>query len=657
MSSATHKLGRESCEQDESELRVTRPQAAFLPCDKSQDSPLLSDRDSTHGPDGGGVIASSEIFAAKHDHDARPSSEDRVEHVQPWPQKPNQAKYTDFKPFHATSSNSPRYMVRNIMNKTKKLPFEQPTLDDAEFETLTRLMDDKQKHTVPSFKAKMAFRAFYFLLLAALIYFVLVGWPLWPGTVVWFWRWYQGQVGQHHIAGLVAFLAAGMIRNILPQFLCTFQVSRQEPREPEESAVSQCCVIIPCYKAAETLRTTLPACLAIFGPKQIFVVANGNSTVPLDNTADICDEFGVRHFWLPVGSKITAEFVGVTLGKEFQYCLLIDDDVLLPPSLPILTKWFNGPGHENVACVGYTIKSVGSNSSRGTIVQQAQDLEYKIAGLTKVFQSKYGSTVFPHGAIALWRRDVLEKILRAHPGYSISEDWWLGHTARAAGYRILMSSSVFVETETPPRLFPDWFFCRAKDSRGGYGEMSVVQQRFFRWSFFYLFRIWANTLYLIFSWRLGWRVLITKMYVLGEIYDTLIKLFTPVFLPVAMIAHWRLTLILWFGTILANFVLSIWFNVIHLSLLRRGSSKNERVSWLAFPAFFVIKFVMTFVTVASVYWTIYQYAVFFARQHLRVTESVPAWKVIREKKENMAEKEPELSGVASKVSETNSWRK
>ncbi|KAG8414723.1 hypothetical protein J3459_014118 [Metarhizium acridum] len=654
MSSVTSRLRRGSCQQDSSDLPVTQPEAAFLPPEKSQDSPLLSDKDSQSSDDGG-ILASSKVFA-KH-HDGPPtSSEDRVRQVQPWPQKPNQAKYTDLRPYHATSSNSPRYMVKNIMNKTKDLPLEQPTLDDAEFETLTRLMDNKQKHTVPSFKSKIAFRALYFLLLAALVYFTLVGWPLWPGSVVWFWRWYQGQVGSHHIAGLVAFLAAGMIRNILPQFLCTFDVSRQEPKEVEEQGVSQCCVIIPCYKAAETLRSTLPACLAIFSPEQIFVVANGNSSVPLDNTADICSEFGVRHVWLPVGSKITAEFVGVTLGKEFQYCLLIDDDVLLPPGLPISTQWFNAPGHENVACVGYTIKSVGSNSSRGTIIQQAQDLEYKIAGLTKVFQSKYGSTVFPHGAIALWRRDILEKILHAHPGYSISEDWWLGHTARCAGYRILMSSSVFVETETPPRLFPAWF-SRTKGSRSGYGEMSVIQQRFFRWSFFYLFRIWANTLYLIFSWRLGWRVLITKVYVLGEIYDTLIKLFTPVFLPVAMIAHWRLTLILWFGTILANSLLSFWFNLIHLGLLRRGSPTNERVSWLAFPAFFLIKFVMAFVTVASVFWTIYQYAVFFARQHLRVTESVPAWKVIREKYENMSEKEPELTGVAPKISETNSSKK
>ncbi|KHO01321.1 glycosyl transferase, group 2 family protein [Metarhizium album ARSEF 1941] len=602
------------------------PDAALLPLRKSQHSLPVLDTDSIPSP---GASTST--------------AEEKVE-------KPSRAKHHPFRSYHPTSSISPKYMVQNIKHQTKALPLEQSTLDDAEFEALTRLMDDKQKRTVPGLKRKTAFRALYILVIAIIVYFALVGWPIWPGAVLSFWRWYEGAAGSQHISGLVAFLVAGMIRDVLPQFLSKFESPAEETTAHSDQGVSQTCVIISCYKSAETLRSTLPACLQIFRPNQVFVVANGNSSVPLDNTADVCSEFGVRHTWLPVGSKITAQFVGVMVGTEFEYCLLIDDDVLLPPNLPIPTHCFTGPGRESVACVGYTIKSVGSSSSRGTIIQQAQDLEYKLSGLSKVFQAKFGGAIFPHGAISLWRRDVLQQLLRGHPGYSISEDWWLGHTARAAGYSIMMSSSVFVETETPPRLFP---YClpRKRSSRSGYGEMSVVQQRFFRWNFFFLFRVWSNAMYVLFCWRLGWRMLIMKIYALGESYDTLLLLITPVFLPVALAANWRLTLTLWFGTIFAYFILCCWFNIVHLGLFRRKAPTDERVSWLALPPFLILKMLMIFVAVGSVYWSIYQYALFFTRQHLRVTESVPAWNVIREKNTKTTLEDPELGGIAPDHSE------
>lgn len=262
-------------------------------------------------------------------------------------------------------------------------------------------------------------------------------------------------------------------------------------------------------------------------------------------------------------------------------------------------------------------------------MQQVQDIEYKVAGLAKVFQSHYASVIFPHGAIALWRRDVLEKIFHGHPGYHISEDWYLGHTARCAGYRTVMSSQVFVETETPPRLFPPLFSKKA-GSRGGYGEMSIYKQRFYRWNFFFLFRTWSNAAYILFSWRLGWRELLTKLYVFGEIYDSVIRLFTPIILPVAFASSWQLTLVVMLSLLGFNLLLIVWFNIVHLGLLRRGLATDERVKWRAFPAYVYLKFVMVFVNVASQYWSMYEYAFFFTQQHLRVTESVAAWQTIRE---------------------------
>ncbi|KAH6995277.1 glycosyl transferase [Ilyonectria destructans] len=541
------------------------------------------------------------------------------------------------KSYRTASSNSPLYMFKDPMTAGKQLPFEEPTLSNEDFEVFSKLTHDQQAIDAPGFWFKSAGRILYLALLLNILFFGFIGWPFWEGGVHWFWRVYHGDVGEHQVWGLIAFLLAGSIRNFLPQLFCTFDRTEPESDTEKPRDASECCVIIPCYKSAETLRSTLPACLAIFNPEQIFVVANGNSPIPLDHTADVCAEYGVRHVWVPVGSKITAEFVGVALAAKYKYCMLIDDDVLLPANLPLPTHLFGDPdGSKKVACVGYTIKSVGANSSRGTLMQQVQDIEYKLAGLAKVFQSYYGSVIFPHGAVALWRRDVLEKIFHAHPGYHISEDWYLGHTARAAGYRIVMNSQVFVETETPPRLFPALF--SKGDSRGGYGEMSIYKQRFFRWNFFFLFRIWTNLAYLIFSWRLGWRELFTKVWVLGECYDSLIMLFAPIVLPISLATSWRFTLIVSGSVLGANFFLACWFNVVHLGLFRRSRATEERVAWIAFPAYMFLKFVMLFVNVASVYWSIYEYALFFTQQHLRVTESVPAWKVIRE---NMQRTTPE----------------
>lgn len=205
------------------------------------------------------------------------------------------------------------------------------------------------------------------------------------------------------------------------------------------------------------------------------MIANGNSPTPLDNTAAVCAIYGVSHTWSPIGSKIIAQYVSCYVTKRFPYVLLIDDDCLLPPNFPIVTNRFTS----SVKCIGYTIKSVGPNSSRGTLCQQAQDIEYKISGIQRAFAGKIGSATFPHGAISIWDRELLIQTFKAHPGFSVSEDWFFGHVARQLGCRIQMCTAVFVETETP-----DSIFFSGGGARGGFGEMTIYKQRFFRWNFF-----------------------------------------------------------------------------------------------------------------------------------------------------------------------------
>lgn len=89
--------------------------------------------------------------------------------------------------------------------------------------------------------------------------------------------------------------------------------------------------------------------------------------------------------------------------------MLIDDDVHLPAHWsriaspqrlksdarnPVLTKG-------GTACIGYLLKSTGKNGIKGTLIQQAQDLKYKMSGFLRHFAGTCGSATFPHGAIIL----------------------------------------------------------------------------------------------------------------------------------------------------------------------------------------------------------------------------------------------------------------
>lgn len=71
-------------------------------------------------------------------------------------------------------------------------------------------------------------------------------------------------------------------------------------------------------------------------------------------------------------AEIIAQYAGCYVGKQFPYVLLIDDDSLLPPNLPLVKSQMRRL---------YTFKSTGPNATHGPYCQQAQDLEYKLSGL------------------------------------------------------------------------------------------------------------------------------------------------------------------------------------------------------------------------------------------------------------------------------------
>lgn len=474
----------------------------------------------------------------------------------------------------------------------------------------------RQMQLMRSTAAQIGFEYTFYLVLLAIIYFVFVGIPFWNGLVLTIYYVFDMKLGVP--AGTAAFLGVGFLYAYLP-LLVLFEKEPPEHSPPDdmgrikEGQANDTALIIPCYKSEKLIAATLEAALKTFPARNIFVIANGNSPTPLDNTAAVCDSYGVSHTWSPIGSKIIAQYVGCYVVKRFPYVLLIDDDCLLPPNFPIVTDRFTS----SVKCIGYTIKSVGPNSSRGTLCQQAQDIEYKISGIQRAFAGKIGSATFPHGAISVWDRELLIKTFKAHPGFSVSEDWFFGHVARQLGCRIQMCTAVFVETETP-----DAIFFSGGGARGGFGEMTIFKQRFFRWNFFFISGIYYDLAYIFRNWKLGWWELGAKLFVFQEVYETLLYMLAPFVLPISFYVRPSFSGYLFAATLALYMVNTIIFNYVHLRL------RHESVTVLCLLYYLPYKIILTFVNIASCYYSIYKYAKYFAKRHPKVIEDEKAVAVV-----------------------------
>ncbi|KIW37703.1 uncharacterized protein PV06_10335 [Exophiala oligosperma] len=459
--------------------------------------------------------------------------------------------------------------------------------------------------------AQILFQYSIYLLLACIIYFFFVGVPLWKGTV--YWLWWAMEYKLVVKGGCAIFIAIAFFYAIGTLFV-RYEPDPVPPRPEELPAIleknSSTALIIACYKSAEIIGRTLEAALQIFPPENIFVVANGNSPTPLDNTEDVCRLYGVNHVWVPVGSKIVAQFVGVYAAHRFQYVLMIDDDCALPPGFPIVSERIQrGDGKGLVKCVGYTIKAVGPDGTKGSLVQQLQDMEYKLSGMARKWMATWGTATFAHGAIALWDRDFILKCFRHHPGFKISEDWYFGLVCRSLGGRILMCSSVLVETEVPSGLFV------GAGARGGFGEMTVYKQRFYRWNFFFLYRVWDSLKHILFDWNLGIYSIGDKVYTFQELYCTMLYVIGPILLVLAFMIEPEFTGIMT-GIIMGMyFSIAMFFN--EVILRKKGEMVSRKVVIFCYMPY---KFVLRFMNIVSVYYSALTYAKYFAVRHLSIIE-------------------------------------
>ncbi|KAL8923859.1 MAG: hypothetical protein Q9172_002947 [Xanthocarpia lactea] len=503
------------------------------------------------------------------------------------------------------------------------LGLDEPVLKDAVHNVTQKLQKSnfremyekakvRQRQINRSETGQLLFKYTFYTVIVAVVYLVLVGLPLWRGAV-----WYMYIVFRKYLvlkAGLAITLGIGFLiygyayTPLLINFEDTAPLPEADESGRAEPTRGDTALIIPCYKSEQLIGATLEAALKIFPKESIFVVANGNSPEPLDNTGAVCEQFGVSHTWSPMGSKIIAQFVGCYIARSFPNVLLIDDDCLLPPNLPIVSDRLRG----NIKCIGYTVRATGPDGSKGTLCQQAQDLEYKLSGLAKSFAGKVGSVTFPHGCMVLWNRELLLETFEKHPGFSVSEDWFFGHAARQSGSRITMCTSTFVETEVPSTIF-----FSDGGARGGFGD------------------------YILFDWKLGWWEIGAKIFVFQEIYETLLYLLAPFVIPISFACQPLFSFYLYIAVMVMYIGNALLFNYVHLR------ARNRTVSFKALLYYIPFKWVLGFVNIASCYYAIWTYATYFAKRHPKIIEDDKVLEIVLdfEAKETYLSEKGEIEGL------------
>lgn len=350
-----------------------------------------------------------------------------------------------------------------------------------------------------------------YLGLGSFIYFVLVGVPLWNGFFYTIWLKYKNP-------WFIVVFPIFILLELIFQTLVTVVYRRRFVDNTDRRILNNTALVIPCHKSEAVIAKTIEAALKSgFTPSQIFVIDNGKDASNVDSTPQICREIGTNYVFAPYPSKLTAIYVGVCQAKKYEYVLQIDDDVLITETLPICMD-------PDVSCMAYTIGAT-NHSGPNNLLQNFQDLEYKMAGLRKGFEGWTGSAYFAHGAISLWRREALKDILEKHPMYPISDDWFIGYIANCNGYRIDVCDHTFVQTDVPGSYFG--FFDKQRTS--GYGSQSLFNQRFSRW-----YRLTAlQVLYILYHAMFVWR----KYTFVREVMMKLMGLSHVLFLTLATLRY------------------------------------------------------------------------------------------------------------------------
>ncbi|MEO5970715.1 MAG: glycosyltransferase family 2 protein [Bdellovibrionia bacterium] len=209
-------------------------------------------------------------------------------------------------------------------------------------------------------------------------------------------------------------------------------------------------MVIPCHNSADEIGKTIKAALKHLKPEQIFILDNGRTKTPSDNTKEVVASINskINYIWVPFGNKSIAQYAGAIAAKDFKYILTIDDDVTLPDNFDFGTHMIN----DQVKAVCYPVRAITGDDKQSLLVEW-QDIEYQNSDLAKIAESYFGGVLYPHGAGSLWEKETLKEVLRLHDTVFYAEDVKMGLALQKVGKSMSVCATSFLNTEAPTTLF------------------------------------------------------------------------------------------------------------------------------------------------------------------------------------------------------------
>lgn len=262
------------------------------------------------------------------------------------------------------------------------------------------------------------------------------------------------------------------------------QMSALEKQVSIEQNPHSTALVIPCHNSDHVaMKRVLDSAYPHFRPQDIFIIDNGRSQHPNDNTFR---EFiqsqnsEINYIWSPIGSKNAAQLVGAMAARNHEFIMTVDDDVCIPANFRAPTDLID----EKTKGVAFPLKATDANGKRSLFLVSWQDCEYRMAGLTKLAESRICGVLFPHGAGWFCERDTLiDLISNYHSIDFIAEDVNTGLAMQKMKKLIAFDARCILETEVPTTIFGqglNWYKQRVRSwEMGRHGRLFAFADRLF----------------------------------------------------------------------------------------------------------------------------------------------------------------------------------
>lgn len=229
--------------------------------------------------------------------------------------------------------------------------------------------------------------------------------------------------------------------------------------------VGDIALVIPAHNSSAIIRKTIQAALKHLNPEQIFVVDNGNTKGPTDDTREKLKSIDpkINYIWQGIPNKTIAQYAGAMAASKlgYKYIMTTDDDVRLPENFDFCTREIN----EDVKAVCFPVRAV-SASEEPSIMVNWQDIEYQAADLGKMVENRFCGAQYPHGAGSLFETETFLDILKNHHDTIFhAEDMKLGYGLAEIGKKMVMCSTVVLDTDAPTSILgkkPNFWQQRAR---------------------------------------------------------------------------------------------------------------------------------------------------------------------------------------------------